>query len=98
MKHLYKIEGMSCNSCRQKIEDALNSASGIRKAIVTLSPPKAEIEMDRHISDQELQKVISGAGNYTVNFDAAKLTSGVYLYKIKTSTGFSSSKKMSVIK
>ena len=37
------------------------------------------------------------AGNYSVNFDASKLSSGVYIYRI-TSGGFIASKKMTVVK
>jgi hypothetical protein len=37
------------------------------------------------------------AGNYKVNFDASELSNGVYFYRIQSS-GFSSIKKMSVLK
>ena len=37
------------------------------------------------------------AGNYSVNFDASKLSSGVYIYRI-TAGGFTASKKMTVVK
>jgi hypothetical protein len=37
------------------------------------------------------------AGNYTVNFNASKLASGVYIYRIQ-SGGFSLTKKMTVLK
>jgi hypothetical protein len=37
------------------------------------------------------------AGNYSVNFDASNLASGVYLYKLEAE-GFVSSKKMLLIK
>jgi len=37
------------------------------------------------------------AGNYIVNFDASKLSSGVYLYKLQ-SNGFTQTKKMMLLK
>ena len=37
------------------------------------------------------------AGNYSVNFDASKLSSGVYIYRI-TAGDFTTSKKMAVVK
>ncbi len=37
------------------------------------------------------------AGNYTINFDASELTSGMYFYTIKTS-GYTATKKMMLIK
>lgn len=49
---------------------------------------------------EEVASVLSeykNAGNYEVNFDASKLTSGVYIYKI-TSGNFTASKKMMLMK
>ena len=43
--------------------------------------------------DEELQ-----AGNYKQNFDASKLASGVYIYRITIGRKFSASKKMTLIK
>ncbi|MDP4117336.1 MAG: T9SS type A sorting domain-containing protein, partial [Bacteroidota bacterium] len=37
------------------------------------------------------------AGEYSINFDAGKLSSGVYIYRI-TSGGYTSAKKMTLIK
>jgi hypothetical protein len=37
------------------------------------------------------------AGNYDVNFDASKLSSGVYFYELRTA-GFTESKKMMLMK
>lgn len=39
-----------------------------------------------------------GAGTYTVSFDASGLSSGVYFYRIRTSSGFSDIKKMILLK
>jgi hypothetical protein len=38
------------------------------------------------------------AGNYEVKFDASNLACGVYLYKLQTGAGFSSVKKLLLLK
>jgi len=37
-------------------------------------------------------------GNYNINFDASRLPSGIYFYHLKTSTGFSQTKQMMLVK
>lgn len=70
MTHHYIISGMSCNGCRTKVEKTLNSIEGVR-AEVTLNPPTAEIKMDKHISTEKFQEVLSAAGNYTIEMKTA---------------------------
>lgn len=65
MIHHYKITGMSCDGCRQKVENALNTVQGI-SAIVQLTPPEATITMEKHIETDELQRALSAAGNYHI--------------------------------
>lgn len=56
---------MHCNSCRTKVENALNSIEGV-EAEVTLDPPKAEISMKKSIQTTQFQEVIAAVGNYTI--------------------------------
>lgn len=65
MEHTYKIEGMSCNGCRSKVEKALNSIKSV-SAKVSLEPPVATINMAEHVALEELQKVLSIAGDYHI--------------------------------
>lgn len=64
-KYSYSINGMHCNSCRTKVENALNSIKGV-EAEVTLDPPKAEISMQKPIQTAQFQEVIAAVGNYTI--------------------------------
>ncbi len=75
MTHNYQITGMSCNGCRTKVENTLNSIEGV-SAIVTLVPPMAVITMKNHISTKQFQTSLSAVGNYTIeDASAVKITS-----------------------
>ncbi|CAH0995340.1 Copper-exporting P-type ATPase [Emticicia aquatica] len=65
MTHKYQIIGMSCNSCRTKVEKTLNDIEGI-SATVTLNPPIGTITMARHIPTTQLQAALSAVGDYTI--------------------------------
>jgi len=57
------IEGMTCASCVNTIEGALNSTEGVVKATVNFASEKATIEFDPQTLDvSELTKVIEGTG------------------------------------
>ena len=69
MKKTYKVDGMICKHCRKHVEDALNSIDGVN-AVVTLDPPRAEVEfLGNELSLEELQAVVNEkAGNYKMSF------------------------------
>ncbi len=71
MEHTYKITGMSCDGCRKKVENALNTIHGI-SAEVTLLPPEAIITMEKHVATEELQDALSAAGDYTIEMSTHK--------------------------
>jgi copper chaperone CopZ len=66
MTHTYKIGGMTCSSCAAKVKHALLSMPDVLSAEVSLEKSEAVIQMEKHIALAELQKNISGAGNYTI--------------------------------
>jgi Cu+-exporting ATPase len=66
MTHNYTITGMSCNSCRTKVEKALNEIDGV-EAIVTLDPPIAKISSEKPLIVFKLQKGLYAAGNYIIS-------------------------------
>lgn len=66
MKHVYPISGMSCDSCRTHVENALNSLDGVH-ATVDLAKAEAIIESDRHVSLSELENaLLLQGGNYHI--------------------------------
>lgn len=56
---------MSCDGCKSKVENVLNSIDGV-KAEVSLNPPKAVITMQDHIPTEKLQEALSAAGKYSI--------------------------------
>lgn len=65
MEQIYKITGMTGDSCRSAVEKALNEVEGVR-AKVRLEPPSAVMEMERPIPVETLQEVLSKIGPYTL--------------------------------
>lgn len=64
MKHIYHIEGMTCNGCRAGVEETLNRIAGVVKATVDLEKKEAVVDMDHHINLDEFQNALSD--KYTI--------------------------------
>ena len=67
MRHRYELKGMHCNACVQKVGAALRSVDGVTGATVTLDPPRAEVEMDRHVPTPRLAEAVEESGGYTLH-------------------------------
>ena len=65
MIHHYNITGMSCDGCRKKVENALNTVEGI-SAKVRLDPPEATITMEKHVVTEKMQEALSAVGEYHI--------------------------------
>ncbi len=62
-KKVFKIGGMTCTSCAQTIEKALNKAKGVKKANVNFAIEEAVVEFDANLTTvKELEKVIEKTG------------------------------------
>ena len=57
LEHTYQIEGMTCNGCRNSVEESLNQVEGVHRATVDLEKAEAVIKMASHIPIQTLQNV-----------------------------------------
>ena len=67
-KAIFKIGGMTCASCAQTIEKALNKAEGVFAAGVNLATEQATIEFDAGVTNlRDLEKVIEGTGYRVVS-------------------------------
>ncbi len=62
-KAILQLEGMTCSSCAQTIEKALNKAKGVHKAQVNFAAEKAYVEYDPStINENKLAEVVRGTG------------------------------------
>lgn len=77
MTHTYDITGMHCQSCVSKVTTALQRASGVRSATVTLKPPQARVEMDQHVPTAALNDALSLAGDYRLS-ESPRITSEAF--------------------
>lgn len=64
MEHTYKISGMTCNHCVQKVKKALENIQGIQSVKVTLDPPLATITMHHHVATEVMNKALAAVGDY----------------------------------
>ncbi len=58
MKHSYKIEGMTCNSCVAKVNDALSGIEGVKQVSAALDRGEVEVEMTHHHGVETLQAAL----------------------------------------
>lgn len=56
-----QIEGMTCEQCKNRVEDALNRLEGV-SAKVNLKKKTAVVSMEKEIEDMQLQKAVEQAG------------------------------------
>lgn len=62
MKHTYHIQGMTCNGCRNYVEQTLSKVEGVMGVSVDLEKAEASIEMDSHIPIKTFQKAMQDDG------------------------------------
>lgn len=68
MTHIYKVTGMTCNGCRNHVEETLSELQGVSKATVNLEKAEATIEMEEHIPIEIFQKALKkDGGRYSIH-------------------------------
>lgn len=64
MEQQFEISGMHCGGCVNRVTRALKPlASDVQ---VTLDPPRAVLEVDAPVSEDEVRTAVAGAGDFTV--------------------------------
>lgn len=66
MTHTYEIKGMSFSGCVENVQNALRNHPEVISADVTLNPPRATVQMKKHLSVADLQEQVSKAGRYII--------------------------------
>ncbi len=62
MKKIINIEGMSCDHCVGRINKALSEVEGINEVNVSLEEKKAEITLEKDVTDEKLKTEIENIG------------------------------------
>ncbi len=57
---------MHCGSCVGRVQQALESIDGVKKAIVSLNPQEAVVNMSRHLDTATLNRAVQTAGAYSL--------------------------------
>ncbi|TYP97850.1 heavy-metal-associated domain-containing protein [Tenacibaculum adriaticum] len=65
MKHLYDVQGMTCENCKASVKKYLEKVEGINSVEINLEKGEVEIQMSEHVSLQDLQKVLPS--KYTIS-------------------------------
>ena len=65
MKTIVNIDGMCCEHCAKRVENARSAVSGVVSADVKLKKNLAVVRSRERISEEEIKKVVTDAG-YTV--------------------------------
>jgi Cu2+-exporting ATPase len=68
MKDSYLIHGMTCNGCRNHVEEILSKVEGVSKVAVNLEKTEAVIEIESRIPIEKFQKALKkDGGRYSIH-------------------------------
>lgn len=69
MKKIIYIEGMMCEHCKNRVENALLDFEGVKDVNVDLDTKKAEVELSKEISNEALKELIEDLGYEVANIE-----------------------------
>jgi len=58
----FKVEGMMCEHCKKRVEDALKAVSGVTFAEADLEGKKVTVEAGENVTEEMLKKAVTDAG------------------------------------
>jgi len=63
VKNKFKVEGMGCAMCKERVQNTLRDIKGVSKANVNLMFKNAKVEYDPEVvSAEDLKKAVKEAG------------------------------------
>lgn len=62
MKKVIFIDGMSCDKCKQRVEEMFRKQREVKKVEVSLRERKAELELNRDMSEKQIRTLIEDLG------------------------------------
>lgn len=69
MNKTIKIEGMSCDHCKMRVEKALSAVEGVSSAEVSLQDKQATVSLAAPVQDDALKNAVTEAGYDVVSID-----------------------------
>jgi Cu+-exporting ATPase len=70
MVHSYHIHGMTCNGCRNHVEETISKVIGVTHASVDLEKAEVTITMESHIPFEKFQEALKNDGvRYSIHDD-----------------------------
>jgi Cu2+-exporting ATPase len=63
MKHTYNISGMTCNGCKNHVEQVLQKVDGVKSVSVNLEKSEAEVTMETHVPLEKMKKALEDDSN-----------------------------------
>ena len=69
MNKTIKIEGMSCDHCKMRVEKALSAVEGVSSAEVSLQDKQATVSLASPVQDDVLKNAVTEAGYDVVSID-----------------------------
>ena len=60
-----KIQGMICEKCEARVQNALNEINGA-SAKVNLKKAEAKLDAIREVSEEEIRSAVQNAGNFNI--------------------------------
>ncbi|MEN9622061.1 MAG: hypothetical protein RLZZ67_495 [Candidatus Parcubacteria bacterium] len=67
MKKILYIKGMTCNSCKTKIEDTLKSTSGVSSFTVDFESATTAVDLDESVSVDSINTALAQKGKFTLS-------------------------------
>ncbi len=61
-KMIVKVNNMSCNHCKNRVEEVLKNIAGIENAEVNLDEKLANVEFFGSVDEEEIKEKINDAG------------------------------------